>query len=81
MGTQVAHTTNVLPARSFSASRMTEDSIWTILSVIAVFQVGGRSPGRQSGYREGYITSAVGAAALSTLPCMASAANLMLTRK
>jgi hypothetical protein len=75
MGTQVAHTTNVLLARSSSASQMTEDLIWTILSVIAVFQVGGKPPGRQSGYREGYIMSAVGAAVLSTLLCMVSAAN------
>lgn len=36
MGMQVAHTLSVLPARSFFASRMTEDSIWTILGVITV---------------------------------------------
>lgn len=80
MGMQVAHTTNVLPARSSSASHMTEDSIWTIVSVTAVFQVGGRPPDQQSEYRESYIMSAIEAAALSTLPCMVSAANLMLTR-
>lgn len=49
MGTQAAHTISVLPARSFFASQMIEDSIWTILSVIAVFPVGGSFPGGQSG--------------------------------
>ena len=49
MGTQVVHTTIVLPLQSFFASQMIEDSIWTILSVIAVFPVGGSFPGGQSG--------------------------------
>lgn len=51
MVTQAVRTTSVLPARNFFASRMTEGSIWTILGVIAVFPVGGRSPDGQSGYQ------------------------------
>lgn len=51
MGTQVVHTISALPARSFFASQTTEDSIWTVLSVIAVFPVGGRYPDGQSGYQ------------------------------
>lgn len=81
METQIVHTTNVLPAGSFCASRTIEDSIRTILSVLVASQAGGRSPGQQRRYLEGSIMYVVGVDAISTFLCMANAASLVLTRK
>lgn len=81
MGTQVVHTTSVLSTRSIFALQMTEDSIWTILDVTAVFQIVGRSPDGQNGYQEDCIISVVKAAAHSTFLCMASEVNSVSTRR
>ena len=81
MGTQVVHTTSVLSTRSIFALQMTEDSIWTILDVTAVFQIVGRSPDGKNGYQEDCIMSVVKAAAHSTFPCMASEVNSVSTRR